>query len=151
VTSPIGLLWSPELQFGRAGVTTDKFLAAAQAFLPDKELLPQLLKDITPNLRQGSGTYVWYESKPDAQIDDYGIFGLASPADGNGALVILVSRNGSLGNLDRTPSPEDLRVASEMTVAVFQVITRLCGPDQSGVPSGDPSDMTWNVACTSDQ
>lgn len=145
--SPIGLLWAPQLAFGESGVTTDQFLATATAFMPDKVVLPQFVTDLTPNLGRGSGAYTWYESGPASAVDDFGLFGLVSPADGNGALVILVSRNGSLGSLERTPAPDELSTLAEMTVSVFQVVTRLCGPDQSGAAG----DTTWNVACTHDQ
>ena len=71
-----------------------------------------------------------------------GIFALISPADGAGALLVMVSRGQPAPAGDST-DPADFVLIQEQLVSVYQVVNRLCGPDDSGVTT----DPNLNAAC----
>jgi hypothetical protein len=93
--------------------------------------------DLTPNVSPGSGIAQYYKFSRTAADGttsvESGLFSLISPAAGTGGLLILVVRP------EAAPPGADaagLAVIEEELVSLYQVISRLCTPDQSAQTSG---------------
>lgn len=144
-TSDIVLTWIERLPIAGQGATLGQLRELWRIGYPG---LTPLYAEISldANVRDGTGIAQLMENRveqADGSVSvQHGFFALASPVDGMGGMLILVTRAG--------PAPTemaDVAIVEEELVAVYQVINRLCGPDQSG----DPDDPMLNVACLADQ
>jgi putative neutral zinc metallopeptidase len=146
--SDIALTWFEELPLAGRGASVSQLHELRRISFPNMVALSDPL-DLTSNVRHGTGVAEYFEnhitlSSGSEQVQS-GVFALASPIDGQGGLLIVATRE--------VPAPTDLNdpvqfeLAEEQFAAVYQVINRLCGPDESG----DPSDPEYNVTCLEDQ
>jgi predicted metalloprotease len=90
--------------------------------------------DLTGNVAPGTGIAQYYQVARKATDGtttyESGLFSLVSPASGVGALLILVVRPEPAPT---DPGPAGLAVIEEQLVTLYQVISRLCAPDQSAL------------------
>jgi hypothetical protein len=144
-SSDILLAWIERLPLPGQGATPEQLSELRRVGYRSLKLLNDPI-DVTPSVRDGTGTAYYMENTitnaDGSTVVQHGFVALVSPEDGVGGLLILVVRDG------RAPTQaSDLPLVEEALMAVYQVINRLCGPDQSS----DPADPDMNVACLSDQ
>lgn len=147
-TSNIVLEWLERVPLAGEGATLAQLRELWRLGYPGLTPLYEAI-NLDANVGDGTGVAQFMENRV-AQADgseliQHGFFALVSPRDAVGGLVILVARPGTAPTdpLDDA----DFAMIEEGLVAVYQVINRLCGPDQSG----GPSNPDLNVACLDDQ
>lgn len=151
-TSSISLRWLPALPQADEPATFEQVAAVLEQRLPGATVIDPAegAGNLGPNLRVGTGWWVLYGSPADAVQPRSGILGLLAPASVPGGLVIDVSRAEALPAdplPGQTVSPAAMGVIAEQVAGLFQIVTRLCGPDQSA----DLDDPNWNMACLDEQ
>jgi hypothetical protein len=127
--SAVVLSWIPVLPLG-GGATFEQLQALWKLGYPGIQLIGDPI-DLAPNVAPGHGITQYYQfarTTDGTATSESGLFGLVSPASGAGALLILVVRP--------EPAPTDadaagMAVIEEELVTLYQVISRLCTPDQS--------------------
>ena len=144
-SSTITIVYLPDLALADQGATRDQWADVASRWLPagSTGILPGF--DLGNNYQLGSGYMALYEPAAGAPQPRSGLLALVTPESLDRGLLIDVSRpNAGPPNIPgATLSPESLDILAEQTVAVFQVLTRLCGPDQSD----DLDAPLWSMAC----
>lgn len=147
-SSTITIVYLPTLGLKNQGATVDQWQDIAERWLPagSNGLLPGT--DLGTDYQIGSGYMALYEPAPDAVNPRSGVLALISPRSLDRGLLIDVSRPnaGPPNRPGATLPPEDLDILAEEVAAVFQVLNRLCGPDQSG----DIDDPHWSMSCVAD-
>jgi predicted metalloprotease len=141
-TSAIALAWIPDLPLD-GGATK----AQLQALWADRYpgLTPIAGVPIEDAITSGTGL-AWYYESPTAIVDganhvESGIFGLLAPTDASGGLLVLIHRAAAAPRDAKTP--ENLDILEDEISTFYQVVNRLCTPDESG----DPSASNLHVAC----
>ena len=135
-SSTIVLTWTPELPIPNVGATAEQ-LAAVWALDPASRPIEKPIS-LDANVRSGTGIAQLFESRrTTAGIETVtsGFFAIVSPASGTGGLFVFVERG--------QPAPDDpldedeWHVLQQELVTLYQVVQRLCGPDESDRPSAD--------------
>ncbi len=146
-SSFISMGWLSDLPLVGQGATPEQWTEVAQKYLPAGSIY-QGDVDLTGNVAPGTGYMRLYQPPEGAAQPRSGLFALIVPASGDGGLLIDVSRfnAGPQDVPDATPSPEAMAVLAEESAAVYQVLTRLCGPDQSA----DVNSPQFSTSCVND-
>ena len=137
-TSAIAFAWIADLPLD-GGATEAQLQELWRRGFPNlKGLAPVPIDSST-----GAGTAAawYYESTAPGSPPsvESGIFALVSPADAVGGLLILVYRP-QAAPLD-AEAPENVDVLEEEVASLYQVLGRLCSPDESGEPSASNLDV----------
>jgi hypothetical protein len=144
-SSTITIVYLPTLGLRDQGATVDQWQDIAMRWLPagSNGILPGF--SLGTDYQIGSGYMALYEPAPDATAPRSGLLALITPKSLDRGLLIDVSRPnaGPPNRPGATPTPADLDVIAEQVVAIFQVLTRLCGPDQSS----DIEEPGWSMSC----
>jgi hypothetical protein len=135
-SSGIRISWIDALPIGGQGAIVEQLHELARVRLPGWTLLadPQV---IDANVPRGSGVFQYFErAAQGGSPAESGVLALVSPASKHGGLQIVIHREQAapIGTIDAA----DIAVLQEEIVAVFQVLARLCGPDDSSTV-GDPN------------
>jgi hypothetical protein len=137
-TSALTFAWIADLPID--GGATDAQLQELwrQGFPNLKALAPV---PIETSAGAGTAAAWYYESAAPGSPStvESGIFALVSPADALGGLLILVYRP-QAAPLD-AEAPENIAVLEEQVAALYQVLGRLCSPDESGEASASNLDV----------
>ena len=142
-TSDIALFWIASLPRAGEGATDAQIEALWDVGFPGMSKIFDV-----PMQPPTSGTHAarYFENHftqtDGTEATQSGIFALISPADGAGALLVMVSRGQPAPAADST-DPADFILIQEQLASVYQVVNRLCGPDDSG----NIADPNLNVAC----
>lgn len=144
-TSDIVLAWIETLPLAGQGATQPQLEALWGAAFPG---LTPLYDLPVPPPKFGTAAARYFENRTTradgTPLTQSGVFAVVSPSDAVGGLLIMVSRGEPAPT---TTSPADLAVVQEEIAAYYQVINRLCGPDESG----STADTNLNVACLDTQ
>ncbi len=124
------MLWLPQLPLA-GGATAEQLRAlwADPAWAGIDTLEPE--PSISASAHGGTGIAAAYQyARADGSGAQAGIFGLVSPADGIGGLLVLAFQS-RLAESDA----DALRLYEEAIVTINQVMARLCTPDESADPA----------------
>jgi hypothetical protein len=145
----ISLEWLPELPIAGQPATFEQLAAVLGQRFPGSSLLPPGV-DLNPNVEPGTGWMGLYELPAGSSDPRSGMLAVVSPQSNEGGLIIDVWR-GEPGPVGPAPPatlpPEVLEILGEDLGGVYQVVTRLCGPDNSA----DLTEPHWNMACLDEQ
>jgi len=149
-SSTITIVALPELGLQDQGATADQWSDIATRWLPAGSTGIGPGVDLATDYALGSGFMALYEPAPEALEPRSGLLALITPKSLDHGLLIDVSRPnaGPPDVPNATLSPEASDILAEETVAVYQVLTRLCGPDQTGDLNDDS--RLWSMACVDD-
>jgi hypothetical protein len=144
LTSRITMSWIDRLPAPGRGANADQLAAVMATELPGMQPLSEPIS-LDGNVLHGTGVVRYFEQLA-GQVGGGApvrrMVALASPLDGVGGLLVTVERPPVV-----LTDAAAMLLAEEQLVAVYQVVNRLCGPDQSG----DTSDPDFNVACFEEQ
>ncbi len=129
-SSIVAMLWVPRLPLaGGATAAQLEALWADPAWEGIDTLDPE--PSISASGHGGTGIAAAYQYvRPDGAGAQAGIFGLVSPADGIGGLLVLAFQPRLA-----TDDADALRLYEEAIVTINQVMARLCTPDESADPA----------------
>jgi hypothetical protein len=138
-TSSILLKWLP----GDSGAAIVQALAKE---FPGITPEPQEI-DLGPNVAPGTGIAHYFVQRDPSVPGGVrsGMLGVIQPAAGGGGLAILVSRPND--GISEPLDAAEQQVLAEEIATLYEVLARLCGPDDSGV-IGDPN---LKLSCLTDQ
>jgi hypothetical protein len=144
-TSDIVLAWIESLPLPGEGATQAQLEELWRVALPGITPVYDLPLQAQP-FGTIAGRYVENRvQQPDgSELVQSGVFALVSPSDSVGGLVVMIMRP-LPAPVD--PTDENFAIIQEQLASLYQVVNRLCGPDESG----DPGDPNLNVACMTDQ
>lgn len=133
-SSTISIEWLAELPIAGEGATPEQWLEIAKSRLPAGATViggTDLAEAGAVGL--ATGFMRLYLPPPGATEPRSGLLAVITPESRDRGLVIDISRPNAGPPTDEvTMSSETEAYLAEVTVSVFQVMTRLCGPDQSG-------------------
>jgi predicted metalloprotease len=140
-TSDIALAWLPNLPVAGEGATRAQMEALWRLAYPNLTVVADL-GDIGPNAPYGTAVAYFYNNTTTidgAPHEESGAMALLSPSTGVGGLLLVVSREGLMPNEE---TPETLARAEEQVATLFQVLNRLCSPDETDDTSAENLDVT---------
>lgn len=141
-TSSIALAWIPDLPLD-SGATEAQLRRLWEVGYPG--LTPIAPVPIDQAVTSGTGAAWYYENRTAAEDGtnhvESGIFGVLSPDDDQGGLLILIYRDAPAPT--DAEQPENVDVLEDEVGTFYQVTGRLCSPDERA----DPSAEQLEVAC----
>jgi hypothetical protein len=141
-TSGVLLDWLP-------GATTDDIIALRDTRYPGlRQALPDLKPiDLAGNVKPGSGSATYAEQRAPGIAGGVrsGMISFVEPQAGGGALLVFVYRQAPA--LSDDAGNDGLRVLAEQVSVTYEVLARLCGPDDSAVVGA----TNFKPVCTDDQ
>jgi hypothetical protein len=143
-TSAIHLTWLDTLPVAGEGAGADQLNAVAARDMAGATLLAG--SDLSSNVGAGSA-YAEYFIDRGSQAARTGWLALVSPASNVGGLLITVSGEQAVVSVSPSPGTPVVNALAEQLVSLYEVMLRLCGPDQSG----DPAAPNFRRACSDQQ
>jgi hypothetical protein len=108
----------------------DDVVAQFRARYPGVSQFPTEI-DLTPSVEPGAGMATYVEQRSDDLEGGVrsGFLGRITPQDGRGILIVFVYRDQPHVSVD--PDEAELRILAEHTTSLYEVLARLCTPDDA--------------------
>lgn len=148
-SSTIAIGWLSALPLAGQGATVEQWTEIAKSWVPQGSTLIMPGTDLVEAGAAGlaTGYMALYLPPPGAAAPRSGLLAVITPESRDSGLLIDISRPNAGPPTDEvTMSPETEAYLAEVTVSVYQVLTRLCGPDQSGVVT----QPNYSTSCADD-